>query len=206
MIHLIDELKVIPGVIGACIYSSQGGLQVTNLPAIFKPERLAVIGKQLTKLYSAGNMSFDDLANLVLHYDESVIVARELEKSTLVFVVCDPSFNHNLLTMSLNLLEEEYRLGGYTAPAAPAAPAAAPQGEQNARLDDLLDEMKAALAKVLGPMAEFVFDEAVESWSDQGGASLARIDALLDLLGEEIGDQEKADTFRENISPLLKNG
>ena len=40
MIHLIDELKVIPGVMGACIVNLQDGLKVTNLPTIFKPERL----------------------------------------------------------------------------------------------------------------------------------------------------------------------
>ena len=215
MIHLIDELKVIPGVIGACIYNSHEGLKVSNLPAIFKPDRLNVIGKQLSKLYSAGTMSFDDLANLVLHYDESVIVARELEKNTLVFAVCDPSFNHNLLTMSLNLLQEEYRIGKFEA-VSPAksgvasesikehsAQAAGP--DQSAQVKGLLTEMKTVLAKVLGPMAGFVFDEALDSWTGQGAADMKRIDDLIALIEAEIGDQNKAADFRKEIAPLLKN-
>ena len=215
MIHLIDELKVIPGVIGACIYNSHEGLKVSNLPAIFKPDRLNVIGKQLSKLYSAGTMSFDDLANLVLHYDESVIVARELEKNTLVFAVCDPSFNHNLLTMSLNLLQEEYKIGKFetSPPAAGGAasenvkgqPAQAAGHERSAQLKGLLAEMKTVLAKVLGPMAGFVFDEALDSWTGLGAADMRRIDELIALIETEIGDQGKAADFREEIAPLLKS-
>ncbi|MCK4502169.1 MAG: hypothetical protein KAU22_03980, partial [Desulfuromonadales bacterium] len=68
MIHLIDELKVIPGVIGACIVNSQEGLKVTNLPTIFKPERLTLVGKHLLKLYATGRMSFNDLTDIILNY------------------------------------------------------------------------------------------------------------------------------------------
>ena len=70
MQQLIDELKAIPGLVGACIYSSRDGLQETNLPGIFKADRLGAVGKQLAKLYSAGRMSFDDLTDVSLHYDE----------------------------------------------------------------------------------------------------------------------------------------
>ncbi len=46
MHQLIDELKSVSGVIGACTYSPQNGLQESNLPGIFKPEKLAAIGRQ----------------------------------------------------------------------------------------------------------------------------------------------------------------
>ena len=114
MLHLIDELKVIPGVMGACIVNSQTGVQVTNLPALFRVERLALVGKHLLKIYAAGRMSFDDLTDITLNYDESVVVARELEKNTLIFAICDPTFNQNLLSMSFNLLHEEFKLGNFT--------------------------------------------------------------------------------------------
>ncbi len=76
MHQLIDELKSVSGVIGACTYSPQNGLQESNLPGIFKPEKLAAIGRQFTKLYTVGQMSFSDLTELTLNYDESVVVAR----------------------------------------------------------------------------------------------------------------------------------
>lgn len=51
MNQILDELKSIPGVVGACVYSPRAGLKISNLPGIFKPERLAAVGKHLSKLY-----------------------------------------------------------------------------------------------------------------------------------------------------------
>lgn len=205
MIQLIDELKVIPGVIGACIVNSQDGIKVSNLPTIFKPERLLIVGKHLLKLYSAGRDSFSDLTDITLNYDESVVVARELEKNTLVFVICDPTFNHNLMTMSLNLLQEEYKIGNFSTAEPPVAAATQPsQVEMSGKMQDLLAEMKGALGKILGPMAGFVFDEMAEEWAEQGNPDFSRIEVLLDLLNQEISEQDKIDSYRQLISPMLK--
>ena len=211
MIHLIDELKVISGVIGACIVDSREGLRVTNLPAIFKPERLNLVGKHLLKLYSAGRMSFDDLTDITLHYDESVVVARELEKGTLLFAICDPTFNQNLLTMSFNLLQEEFNLGNFaeattkTSQAEEEEPEAPTETAISKPLQELFDEMKGTLGKILGPMASFIFDEVVENWVEQGAPAFSRIEELIEQLNQEIADQEKIDTYRQLISPALKS-
>jgi hypothetical protein len=214
MLHLIDELKVIPGVMGACIVNSQTGVQVTNLPAIFRVERLALVGKHLLRLYAAGRISFDDLTDITLNYDESVVVARELEKNTLLFAICDPTFNQNLLTMSFNLLHEEFKLGNYTgldsAAVTPAAgeSAASPaptEAKLSRALQELLTGMQEALGKILGPMAGFVFDEVLENWQEQGSPDFSRIDELIEQLNQEIDDRDKIDKYSQLIAPALKN-
>lgn len=209
MIHLIDELKVIPGVIGACIVSSQEGIKVTNLPSIFKPERLNLVGRHLLKLYSAGRISFDDLTDVSLHFDESVVVARELEKGLLVFVVCDPTFNQNLLTMSFNLLHEEFKLGNFAADPVTALlnedVAASVEATISGELQGLLDEMKGALGKVLGPMAGFVFDEVFENWIEQGIPDFSRIEELIEQIDQEIVDPDKIGHYRQLISSVLQS-
>jgi hypothetical protein len=198
-------------VVGACIYSSRAGLKVSNLPGIFKPDRLAAVGKHLAKLYSAGRMSFDDLTDVSLHYDESVVVARELQKNLLVFVVCDPTFNHNLLTMSLNLLQEEVANSDFDAadpvatPALQPAAAVAYQPRPEGQLQGLFSEMKELLGKVLGPMAGFIFDEMAEVWEKQGAAEIGRIDELIELLNREISDPDKIKHYRKLIEPELSN-
>ena len=211
MIHLIDELKVIPGVIGACIVNSQEGLKVTNLPTIFKPERLTLVGKHLLKLYAAGRMTFDDLTDIVLNYDESVVVARELERGTLIFAICDPTFNQNLLTMSFNLLQEEFKLGNFsTAPMPevekkPAVASSQPsQIKTSGALRELLAEMKGLLGKILGPMGGFIFDEVVEVWMTQGPPDFTRIEELIELINQEIADPDKIDNYRQLIASALK--
>ena len=214
MIHLIDELKVIPGVIGASIVSFREGLKVANFPSIFKPERLSVVGKHLLKLYSAGRMSFDDLSDLTLNFDESVVVARELEKGMLLFAICDPTFNQNLLTMSFNLLHEEYKLGNFSDVTIPAdvtpgvksvEPSIPIEQKISASLQDLLLAMKEALSKILGPMAGFIFDEAVEEWLELGPPDFVRIEALIELINQEIAETDKVDSYRQLISPVLKD-
>jgi len=211
MLHLIDELKVIPGVMGACIVNSQTGVQVTNLPALFRVERLALVGKHLLKIYAAGRMSFDDLTDITLNYDESVVVARELEKNTLIFAICDPTFNQNLLSMSFNLLHEEFKLGNFTEVeaepvtmvAAPAPPSPPPVESKISQA--LLAEMKEALGKILGPMAGFIFDEVMDNWLEQGAPDSSRIEELIDQLNQEIDDQDKIDKYRQLISSALED-
>ncbi len=216
MIKLIDELKVIPGIIGACIVTAEG-VQATNLPAIFKPERLAMVGRHLLTLNSAGRENFGDLTDMTLNYDESVVVARELVAGTILFAICDPTFNYNLLAMSFNLLQEEFKKGDFVSaePAAETksaestspveASAKAPEDEGiSAPLQELLDEMKERLAKVLGPMAGFVFDDVFEAWQEQGATSFSRINDLVAGIDREIEDQEKIDHYRTLIAPSLK--
>lgn len=214
MRQMIEELKAIPGVVGASIYSSTDGLQVTNLPGIFKPERLNLVGKHLTKLYSAGRLSFSDLTDVTLNYDESVVVARELDKQLLVFAFCDPSFNHNLLSMSFNLLQEDYRAGSFRSTgsetaALAAAPAEAPVigqpvAEPEGAFATLLDLMRERLSKILGPMAGFIFNEMFDKWAQQGTADISRIDELISALNIEIGDEEKANRYQQLIAPELQ--
>ena len=209
MQQLIDELKAIPGMVGACIYSSRDGLQQTNLPGIFKVDRLDVVGKHLSKLYSAGRMSFDDLTDVSLHYDESVVVARELQKGLLIFAICDPSFNHNLLTMSFNLLQEEFRNGSYDSEeVSPPEPSSAVSVVPSAATFDprqlgLLEDMKGKLGRILGPMAGFIFEEAVDTWERQG-AAVEKIEALLALLDKEIADEDKSLAYRQLIAAELQ--
>ncbi len=213
MINLIDELKVIPGIVGACIVSTEG-LQATNLPAMFKPERLSLVGNHLLALSASGRNSFSDLTDMTLNYDESVVVARELIEGTILFAICDPTFNYNLLTMSFNLLQEEFKGGNFSAStvAAPVVtePVAAPptppsEAKISAPLQDLLDDLKRLLSKILGPMAGFVFDDVVEEWQAQGAAGFSRIEDLISGINREIDDQEKIDHYRSLIAPLLKS-
>ncbi len=199
MKQAIDELKAIPGVVGACLFGNQEGLLQSNLPGIFKPDKLVEVGKQVSKLLTAGRMSFSDINDLALHYDESVVVAREMSKGLIVFAICDPSFNHNLLTMSLNLLQEELRESPPAVAPAPAAGGASPA----TALDPVLDELRSSLAKILGPMAGIVFDEILEDWSGLG-RSEARLPELLALINAEIGDPEKIAGYEALIAPVLQ--
>lgn len=212
MKQAIDDFKAIPGVVGACFFGTQEGLLQCNLPGMFKPEKLTAVGQQLAKLLAAGRMSLNDMQDLSLHYDESVIIARELRKGLIVFVLCDPSFNQNLLTMSLNLLQDELR-EQTEAPATlvPAAAEMAPAEKVETRaaapaspVDNLKlkTQLKEALAKVMGPMAGIIVDEIYADWAQTEGQGQG-LAALLDRIRAEIADPQKIATFDALVDPHL---
>lgn len=107
MVHLLNELKAIPGVLGACLVNSVTGITTSNLPAVFKKDRLELIGKHLEKMQVAGAATFEGFSGVCLHFDESVVVAKKVVPESMLFVICDPSYNLNILALSLDLLQEE---------------------------------------------------------------------------------------------------
>lgn len=202
MQQMLEELQTISGVVGAAVFSSVDGLLANTLPRIFKPERLVAVGEQLSKLYATGQLSFTDLTDITLNYDESVVVARSLDESSLAFVYCEPEYSHNLLTTSLNLLQDDFSAGRFdNSSAATAMPAQDSSG--GAGLSGLFDALQERLRKILGPMADFVFEEHLETWR-QGGDDASRLDELIDAICDEIGDEEKIERYRQLISPDLQ--
>jgi len=209
MQQMIDDLKSIPGVIGAFGYRAKQGILCNNLPSLFKAERLTEIAKNLSKIATAGRLNFPDLTEVLINFEESVVLCRPLGVNDCLITVCDPSINMNLLALSLNLALEDYNPAAAAAPpVAPAAPRVDPaQLRKSGPLARPLQSMAQMLAKVMGPMAGIVFDDALVAWAAGQVPSLSSLPALLDSLCREIGDPEKAERFRQLVhSQLAVNG
>ncbi|MGW8192743.1 MAG: hypothetical protein ACWGOX_00620 [Desulforhopalus sp.] len=196
----IGDLQDLSGVLGACLFHGQKGVLESNLPSIFTAVKLANLGKLLMKLHSAGRMNFHDLTDLSLHYDESMILVREIDKDLIIFLLCDPDCNQNLLSMSLNLAQQDLKNQLYAVSPAPREKTPSAPSENVAAV---LAAMKLHLPKIMGPMADIIFDETVETWQEQGNCTLSGIDSLVQLLAEEIGSAEKINRFKEMIAPAL---
>lgn len=200
MKEIIDDLKDLSGVLGACLYHGQKGVLEANLPNIFREDKLLELGKLLMKIQSAGSMSFHDLTDLSLHYDESVILVRGMEENLILFLLCDPGFNQNLVSMSLNLLKQELENQQTF------LTQEIPRNSNQTRTDEVLPflaEMKKHLPKIMGPMADIVFDETVEDWRKQGKTTPEDLESLVHMLAEEIGNGEQISRFKEMIAPVL---
>ena len=212
MLQLIDELETVPGVIGACLYSAHSDQQENNLPGIFKPDRLIIIGRQLQELLAVGRLSFNDLTDLTLNYEDSVVLARQIRQELLLFVVCEPGFNQSLLSMSFKLLQDELNAGskdgevlpGMAAPANMRAETAAEKSPQVEDLTELFDALREQLVKILGPMAGIIFNEVLEAWQQQGAVARSRVGELITQIEVEIADPEKIERFRKLIEPDLQ--
>lgn len=206
---IIDDLKDLPGVLGACLYHGQRGPLETNLPAIFTADKLVKISKLLMKIHAAGRMNFQDLTDLSLQYDESVILVRELEDNLIIFTLCDPGFNQNLVTMSLNLLQQElknqpFQVGDSPSVTADPPPVTDVSTGPSEEVSRAMEAMKSHLPKIMGPMADIIFDEAVETWKKQGKYTVGDLDLLVQMLAEEIENADKITNYKEMIKPALQ--
>lgn len=222
MNRVLADIKSIGGVVGSFLYDLKGGVLAADVPGVFKAEKLAQVGRSLAKTFAAGNLSVKDLQDLVLQYEELLILARPVEKNVFLVVLCDPGINVNLLVMSLRLAMEEVREAvGASAPAQPTAsrqPASAPSSPpppqplpseqtEGAALEEAeLTELALALAKVMGPMASVVFAETLAGWRARTGGARTGVGELIEELCGEIGQRDKVDRFLGFVPQTLKGG
>ncbi|GAB4175448.1 MAG: hypothetical protein Tsb0017_26810 [Geothermobacteraceae bacterium] len=207
MQNLVTEIKAIPGVIGACCHHSQQGLVANSLPGLFKPDKLAAMGKHMARLLAAGRLNFPDLNDMVLQYEETTIVGKSIDQNLVLAVLCDPGINMNLLTMSLNLAMENLSLDRQP-PVSSTLPPPAGTGSQAASQPAMaitkeMEAMKTALSKVVGPMASIMFDDALREAADFGESGNTLLARLQAILTREIGDEEMAARYRQLVSDVL---
>ena len=215
MKQVLEEVKAIPGVVGGFVFNSRKGVAANNLPPVFKEAKLVNIGKMLSKMYLSGKTNFSDITEISLYYEESVVIIREAAPDLFLIVISDPSVNLNLLTMSLNLIMDDFNTlteldmepiqGAKTGSgAAPKKIVTAEEVLQSAPLGNDLNSMRAALAKVMGPMAKIIFTDALNEWLQSNMPSYAELGRLVAILEREINDSDKSAYYRELILPYLE--
>ncbi len=211
MNNLLEELKVMPGVVGGYFIHPQKGLLASNLPAMFKPQKLLEISKELVKIHSAGRMNFADISEVFLNYEEMVLIVKQVAPQLYLMVFCDSSVNSNMLAMSINLsLEGMPELVAEsqpvkTSPASPTVAQLTPESVMSLpELGKPLQQMSTGLAQVMGPMAEVIFEESLQEWLDLGQSSVDKLPGLLKIIKQEIGDAKKGKEYQSLVVNLLQ--
>lgn len=213
MKQVLEEVKAIPGVVGGFVFNSRKGVAANNLPPVFKEAKLLNIGKMLSKMYLSGKTNFSDITEISLYYEESIVIVREAAPELFLIVISDPSVNLNLLTMSLNLIMDDFNtlteldlgpIQGEKAASAPKKTVTAEEVLQSGPMSGDLNSMRAALAKVMGPMAKIIFTDALNEWLQSDTPSYAALEHLVVILEREINDSDKSAYYRELILPYLE--
>ncbi|MFZ5572680.1 MAG: hypothetical protein ACOZF0_19960 [Thermodesulfobacteriota bacterium] len=217
MDQILNELQAVPGVIGAFVFHTQNGILHKELPSVFKDAKLLKIGKSLVKIYAAGCMGTSELSEISIFYEESILVVRRKSSREFLVVLLDLSANLSLVSMSLNLIMDEWAAipekeplqqperkpvavvqqsadnNGYT-----------PEGMlQSGPLAESLQNMQLSLAKVVGPIAKVIFRDALNDWIKTGTPSIGTVADLIDILQKEINDPEKFREYRQRIAAYL---
>jgi predicted regulator of Ras-like GTPase activity (Roadblock/LC7/MglB family) len=215
MSQVLAELKSISGLMGAVLLDPRRGVIASNVPPLFKADKIEAAARTLGKMFGAGRIGFPSTRDLVLHYSEMVLVVREIKQEIYLIAMCEPTINMGFLSMSLGLAAEDLAAAAAApaaptaapVPAAPAAPApsaplakAASMSVEEIRATDglatPLSAMEAALNKIMGPMSKIIMRDSLRTWAEQVQPRRETLGKLLDILCREIGDEGKAQEYR----------
>lgn len=221
MDSLLQEINMLPSVLGCFVYNGDQQIAGSKMPPIFKENTINAIGSLLSRIIQMGSMAELTFTDIEIKYNESLVVITPLTKGALLVVICEPNANKSLVNMTTGMLSRDIEAAmtqGITgspisrtaaAPKAQAATvqpdnqAAAPQeAEIDKALAPVLEQVKDALALAIGPIAAPVMKDTIELWAQQGPPSKATLPALAKLLCEEINDEELEEEFMAELKNI----
>ncbi|MBU0485664.1 MAG: hypothetical protein KKB30_14260 [Proteobacteria bacterium] len=225
MNEILHEIKLLPSVVGSYVHIN--GLKEihSDLPKVFlgKAEQ---IGLSADRLFKAKDTSGIEINNLEIKFDESLVLAKQIDEAASLITICESGANFPLVNMTTSMLISELKVAvdnarkGASSSAAnlpPAAPkvAAAPKASPTAKAVNLgeimhtgplaktMNEFQNALTLAIGPIGEMVMTETVEKWAKKGECSDSRLSELCDMLCAEIDDQELETEFKGKIKEFM---
>ncbi|MCF8057576.1 MAG: hypothetical protein K9K37_13190 [Desulfocapsa sp.] len=211
MDSLLQEINMLPSVLGCFVFNDEHQIAGSKMPPIFKENNITAIGNLLSRIIQMGTMAEFVFTDIEIKYNESLIVITPLSKGALLVIICEPSANKSLINMTTGMLSRDIEaaiakgitgapVGGSTAAPEPAAPV------QEALIDEalapVLENVKDALAQAIGPIAGPVMKDTIEIWAQQGTPSADTLPALAKLLCDEINDKELEKEFMAELKTI----
>jgi len=217
MDSLLQEINMLPGVLGCFVYNSKQQVAGKKMPPIFKDNAIQNIGNLLARTIQMGSMAELNFTDIELKYNESVIIVNPLAGGALLVIICEPTTNKSLVSMTTGMLAKdiEAALAGAPPQATPTPqPQTAPPVQNNAQtpppqeaeigaeLALVLEQIKDALAMAIGPIAAPVMKDSIELWVQQNEPTMANIPALAEILCTEINDEDLEDEFMAELKTI----
>lgn len=220
MIRVLEDIECIPGVSGACFYSTQKGILSQKISHEKIKENLGSVAKILAKMYAGGSESYGDVEKITLKFNEMNIITTMITERVFIFIFHEEEINKNLLEMTISesIKTLKSHITNHEKSKKSITP---PHEEPNAKIEKTTNAIETAiktepvtlalctmekmLNKIMGPISSIVFNDSLQTWiknsRDQNSFS---IDMLAGLIFEEINDPEKIDLYKTMIDPHLK--
>jgi hypothetical protein len=219
---LLQEITMLPGVLGCFVYSGkQRVLLGSKMPPIFKENNLQVIGRLLTRTVQIGSMAMLLLKEIEMKYNESLLIIKPLPKEALLIIICEPNANKSLINMTTGMLAKDI---AKVITQSVSAPPVSRQSEKHplqqkqvprkkttppqkatidAKLAAILKQVTGALAMAIGPIAATVMKDTIETWANQSPPSTSSLPELTKLLCAEINEPDLEQSFKAAIKKIF---
>jgi hypothetical protein len=211
MRKLLQEISVIPGVTGSCIFDKKEGPLCKDLHPDLSEDLLQTVGIHLVRLIQMGKMSGLDVRSTHFKFDKYTVVGMPLDTGAVLLTICEAHANCSLVATTAAMLAADMRdelqrgieqenKGGAddTIEAAPVE-----ESGPSAELQPLLDKVEDALAGAIGPVAGVVMQDYLSKWRAAGPEVPARLTELAAMLAEEIGDPAMVQEFTARIEEIM---
>lgn len=212
MKKIIDEISVIPGVTGSCIFDKQEGPLCSDSEETVAVDVLRKVGAYLIRMMKMGSKSGLDITTTHFRLDNCSVVGIPLDSGSILLTVCDTKANCSLVATTAEMLAADMREELEREVTVERV-----SGEEgilevldlidNNRVDYELqgyfERVEEALAMTIGPVASIVIKDHIDKWKQQGPAVTTRLDDLTEMLAEEIGEAALARDFRTQVARLL---
>jgi|GEM_PF-560176 len=231
MDSLLQEINMLPGVLGCFVYGKNQQIIGSKMPPVFKEHAIQTIGNLLARTIQMGNMIQMRFADIEIKYNESLLVINPLANGSLLVSICAPTTNKSLVSMTTGMLAKDIQTfmvkGGTpvsrvppSVPPQPSTPSgdsqsvamqqSAPppshpkEAEIGADLAPILEKVKDALALSIGPIAAPVMKDTIETWAQESTPSINNLQILARLLCDEINDTALEKEFMTELNTILR--
>jgi hypothetical protein len=212
---LTDIIASLPEVSGGFLYSpDKGGIYSNQSGSSASNEALQKVSLKLSKIVSMYAIHFNDTGGVRVSFNNLDLCGIKIDEANWMFLVHQPSLTPGMLKMTVQMalnLEADTNAPVQQQQQAsqPAASASTAGGCTMAELLDPDSEMRSPLTIIqeelathIGPVAELVFDDHVETWCTQSTPSISTLPELVTMLGEEIDDESDRNAFKKNLKGL----
>ena len=210
MRKLLQEISVIPGVTGSCIFDKKEGPLCKDLHPDLSEDLLQTVGIHLVRLIQMGKMSGLSVKSVHFRFDKYAVVGLPLGSGSILLTICEAHANCSLVATTAAMLAADMREELERGVRAPDT------GESVAELDEvvldeivdadlqpLYDRIEQALAGAIGPVAGMIIQDYIHKWKASGPEVPARLSELVSMLTKEIGDPALEQEFTSRVVDIM---
>ncbi len=213
MRKLLNEISVIPGVTGSCIFDKNEGPLCKDLHPDLSEKLLQTVGIHLVRLIQMGSMSGLSVKSVHFRFDKYTVVGMPLDKVAVLLTICESHANCSLVATTAAMLaadmRDELERGVRESeppeevPEVEAVEEEEEQASEPSDLQPMYDKIENALASAIGPVAGMIIQDYIDKWKAEGPEVPARLSELAVMLSQEIGDPKLSEEFTGNVEKIM---
>ncbi len=203
---LTDIIASLPEVDGGFLYDTTRGIYSNQTAGTIDDSSLLQVSTKLSKIVSMLAVHFHDTGGIRVTFKDLILYGLMFKENNWLFLLHHPSLSPGMVKMTVQMalnikVEEE-----------PQPPPAAKIKKESllevlmndeSELKNPLITIQSELANHIGPVAELVFIDAIDEWSEVSPPSLETLPELLDILDKEIDDEDACILFKENLKSIV---